>query len=427
MFVTVSLVLAVMVAAYAIAKGPLKLTVELSMFVAALAGAVASGNFLPLRHIAEGSIAYIDLVLIFVTATVFMNIIKESGGLNYAVRSILNRFGNNRPVALILLMLLMLIPGALTGAGSVSVLVVGSAVSVALSHLGVSRQRIAAMVFILAGLSAVAPPVSVWAMLTCAGTAIPYVGFELPLGVPVLILGLFTVFFYGLKRSESTHDGPIDIPPAPREMNAFRVFLPFAVVFALILAARVWPYSMPVLGLPLVFSVGALVALLVSPKKVNFLEVSRRTVEQLLPLLTTVTVVGILIQLMTVTGVRGLLSYAVIAMPITVIYILLPITIPVSEGLLGFGGAAVIGIPLIWTLNSLGVHPTVALAGLSLLWFLGDALPPTAIIGRLTLQTVGYKGSYVSFLKTCWVPWVLTTAVGTFMVVASKSLTFLVR
>ena len=109
-------------------------------------------------------------------------------------------------------------------------------------------------------------------------------------------------------------------------------------------------------------------------------------------------------------------------MPLWVIFLLLPITIPFSEGVLGFGGAAVIGIPLIWTFNSLGVHPTVALSGLSLLWCLGDALPPTAIIGRLTLQTVGYKGSYGSFLRTCAVPWLVITAVGTLMVVFSGKL-----
>ncbi|MEA4883944.1 MAG: C4-dicarboxylate ABC transporter [Clostridia bacterium] len=426
MFLKVSVVLAVMVGAYIIAKGPLKLSVELSMLIAGLAGAVASGNYLPLRHIAEGSVTYLDLALIFFTATLFMNIIKESGGLNYAVRGILTEFGNNRPVALILLMFLMLIPGALTGSGSVSVLVSGGAVAMALSHLGISRQRIAAMIFILAGLAAVAPPVSVWAMMTCAGTAIPYVGFELPLGVPVLLLGVFTSFYYGLRRTERLGDSVKELPDVPTGQSGVRVFVPFAVVFALIIASRLWPYKMPILGLPLIFMIGAVVALLISPKKVDLLRVSNETVRQLLPLLTTVTVIGILIQLMTVTGVRGLLSYWVIAMPLVLIFALLPITIPLSEGVLGFGGAAVIGIPLIWTFNSVGVHPTIALAGLSLLWFLGDALPPTAIIGRLTVQTVDYKGSYWTFLKTCWAPWAVITVVGTLMVVFSKQLAFLV-
>ncbi|MGB4338079.1 MAG: C4-dicarboxylate ABC transporter [Bacillota bacterium] len=422
MFLTVSLILAVIVVAYIVAQSRLKLSVELAMLVAALVGAVVAGNYLPLRHIAEGSVTYLDLALIFFTATLFMNIIKASGGLDFTVRAIMTRFGNRRAIALILLMFIMLIPGAITGAGSVSVLVSGGAVAMALASMGISKQRIAAIVFLLAGLSAVAPPVSVWAMLTCAGTAIPYVGFEIPLGVPVLVLGVFTVLWLGLRRSEGPGDEAVALPEVAPDVTAGRTILPFLVVFGLIVAARVWPWDMPILGLPLVFMIGAIVAYLLNARKVNFFQVSVETVTQLLPLLTTIIVIGIVIQLLTLTGVRGLISYAVIAMPLWVIFLLLPITIPFSEGVLGFGGAAVIGIPLIWTFNSLGVHPTVALSGLSLLWCLGDALPPTAIIGRLTLQTVGYKGSYGSFLRTCAVPWLVITAVGTLMVVFSGKL-----
>ena len=230
------------------------------------------------------------------------------------------------------------------------------------------------------------------------------------------------MLWLGLRRSEGPGDEAVALPEVAPDVTAGRTILPFLVVFGLIVAARVWPWDMPILGLPLVFMIGAIVAYLLNARKVNFFQVSVETVTQLLPLLTTIIVIGIVIQLLTLTGVRGLISYAVIAMPLWVIFLLLPITIPFSEGVLGFGGAAVIGIPLIWTFNSLGVHPTVALSGLSLLWCLGDALPPTAIIGRLTLQTVGYKGSYGSFLRTCAVPWLVITAVGTLMVVFSGKL-----
>lgn len=426
MLLKVLIVLAVMVIVYVAAKA-LKLSVELGIFLAAVGGAFAGGMWLPLRHIAEGATTYLDLCLIFLTATVFMNIMKEAGAVDYAVRAIVERFRNRRPIALLLLMFLMLVPGALTGAGSVSVLVVGGTVASALGLMGISRDRVAAIIFFLAGLSAVAPPVNVWAMMTCAGTAIPYVGFEVPLAVSVLVLGVFTVFSLGLRRSESADDRrSSDLPRPPAGMTPVRVALPFLVVFGLIIAARIWPHSMPVLGLPLVFSIAAAVALMVSPRKINFFQLSLRTTQQLLPLLATCTVVGILIQIMTATGVRGLLSLAVITMPIILIYVLLPVIIPISEGVLTFGGAAVLGIPLIWTFNAIGMDPIIALSGLSLLWFLGDALPPTAIIARLVFQTVGYKGTYLAFMRASWVQWVAVALVGTVMVVFSKALTFLV-
>ena len=69
-----SLVLVVMVAAYAVAK-ILKLSTEISMFIAALAGCVVGGFGISARHIAEGAMTYLDINLIFITATLFMNIL----------------------------------------------------------------------------------------------------------------------------------------------------------------------------------------------------------------------------------------------------------------------------------------------------------------------------------------------------------------
>jgi CitMHS family citrate-Mg2+:H+ or citrate-Ca2+:H+ symporter len=132
-------------------------------------------------------------------------------------------------------------------------------------------------------------------------------------------------------------------------------------------------------------------------------------------------------QVMTATGVRGLLSFAVISIPLVLLFILFPIIIPFSEGVLTYGGAAIIGIPLIWYLDSLGYHATVVIAGLSLLWPLGDGLPPTALIGRLSLIVTDNKESYKTFLKSTWVPWLVITAVGLLMVIFSAKLAFLVK
>ena len=121
-------------------------------------------------------------------------------------------------------------------------------------------------------------------------------------------------------------------------------------------------------------------------------------------------VVGMLQQVMTATGVRGLLSFAVISTPLVLLFFLLPVIIPFSEGVLTYGGAAIIGIPLIWFLDSIGFHATVVIAGLSLLWPLGDGLPPTALIGRLSTMVSGYDGSYRDFLKATWLPWLVITA-----------------
>ena len=433
MVLQIEIITVVMVVTYALAKW--KLSVEWSMLFAAIVGGIA-GVFTNTpaigqlaRHLVEGSFTYLDVVLIFVTATIFMDIVRESGGVNYIVRSIIKNFYNKRVIALILLMLILLIPGALTGAGSVSLLVVGAPVALALGYLGIPKIKVTAILFILAGLSAAAPPVNIWAMVTCAGTAIPYVGFELPLAIPILILGTFTILFLGWRREGSVNIKVAlkEMPEVPAGMSGWRVILPFLVFFGLVIACRIWPFSMPILGLPLEFAIAAFIALLVSPKRINILVLSRETVKRLLPLIATMVIVGILQQIMTVTGVRGLISFSVISIPLTLLFISLAFVIPISEGVLTYGAAALLGIPLTWYFDSIGLHATVVIAGLSLLYPLGDGLPPTALIGRLSVMVSEYKGSYWRFLKNTWVPWLIITLVGILMVVFSARLAFLVR
>src|SRR4030042_1786000 len=108
------------------------------------------------------------VILVFSTATIFMAVVSESGGVNYVVRGIIRLLYNVRPLALLALMVVVLIPGALTGAGSVSLLVVGAPVALALGRLGIPRKKVAAILFIVAGPSGAAPPANIWGMVLVA-------------------------------------------------------------------------------------------------------------------------------------------------------------------------------------------------------------------------------------------------------------------
>ena len=425
MFAQAGIVLATMVAVYVLIRA-FRLTTELAMFGAAVGGALVGGFGFPAREVAEGAATYLDINLIFVTATLFMNLLKESGGVAFVVRSILERFHRSRALLLVLLTVLLLVPGALTGAGSVTVLVTGSLVAVVLAAMGIPRHRAAALIFINAGLSAAAPPVSLWAMMTAAGVNMPYVGFFWPLLLPCLAAGLFTSFYLGWKGEGANVARALEqLPAPPAGMSWWRVLLPFAVFGGLVFMGRQFPFSTPIVGLPLMFAAAALVSYLVSPVRLHLFRIARETVDQLLPLLATLTCVGILVEVMTLTGARGLLAVTFVTLPIWVVYASLFLVLPASEAVLMWGAAPVIGVPLVLLFNNRGLDPIVALAGMSVIWPLGDALPPTAIIGRLTVDVVGHKGSYGQFLRACLVPALFIIVVGTLMVVYSKKLGFL--
>jgi len=425
MFQQAGVILGVMVAVYVIVRA-LRLTTELSMFAAAVAGALAAGQGIPARHIAEGAATYLDINLIFVTATLFMNLLKESGGVAFVVRRLLTRFHRQRALLLALMTLLLLVPGALTGAGSVTVLIMGGMVAVVLGYMGIPKVKVAAIVFVIAGLSAAAPPVSLWAMMTAAGVNMPYVGFFWPLMIPCVAAALLTAFSLGWGGGQTDIAKALDeLPPAPPGMRWWKVIAPFAVFGFLVFMGRQWPFSTPVIGLPLMFAAAALTSFALSPVKLAFWRISRETVDQLLPLLATLTCAGILVQIMTLTGVRGLMAVTAVTMPVAVVLATLFVVLPASEAVLMWGSAPVIGVPLVLLFNAIGLNPIVALAGMSLIWPLGDALPPTAIIGRLTVSIVGYEGSYGTFLRACLVPAIVIALMGTLMVIYSARLGFL--
>lgn len=422
---SVELILLAMVASYIVAKS-LKISTEISMFIAAVVGAVAGGVGIPARHIVEGAFTYFDIILIFVTATIFMNILKESGGIAFVVRGIIQKFHRRKPILFFLITFLLLLPGALTGAGSVTVLITGGMIAVVLGYMGLSKPRAAAIIFILAGLSAAAPPVSLWAMLTAAGVNMPYVGFFMPLLVPCIVLSLMTIFILGWRGTPVDLEKALkELPESPQSMNWYRVTLPFLTFLFLVIAGRIWPHSLPIVGLPLMFVVAAAFSWLLSPVKINLFRISRETVHQLLPLIGTLTCVGILVQIMTLTGVRGLIAITTVTLSITAVYATLFLVLPVSEAVLMWGAAPVLGVPLVLLFNTIGLNPIVALAGMSVIWPLGDALPPTAIIGRLTKDTVRMEEPYGRMLGHCAIPALLIMIVGTLMVIFSKELSFL--
>ena len=147
------LVLGVMVVAFAVASR-LKVSVELSMLLAAIAGGLAHGSGFSARHVVDGAFTYFDVTLIFLSATFFMNIVKESGGVDYIVGGIVKRFHANRFLCLLFLTFILLIPGALTGSGSVTVLVVGALAAKVLSEMGIPKEKVTAIVFLCAAMSA---------------------------------------------------------------------------------------------------------------------------------------------------------------------------------------------------------------------------------------------------------------------------------
>jgi TRAP-type C4-dicarboxylate transport system permease large subunit len=427
MFTHAGMILVVIAIAFTVAR-LLKLSTELSMFAAALAGGLAHGAGLPIRHIVDGAFTYYDVCLIFITATFFMNLLKEAGGVAFIIRSIITTFHKQRFICLLLLTLVLLVPGALTGSGAVTVLIMGTLVGSVLTFMGISETRTAAIIFLCAAMSAAAPPINLWAMMAAAGSNMPYVGFMRPLLLITVAGALLSMFILGWKgKAVDLEKALKELPVPPEKMNFIRVVIPFAVFFVLVLAGRIWPFKMPILGLPLMFLISAFSVFIISPKKLPILEIASSTIRQLIPLVGIMIVVGVLIQIMALSGARGLISLGVVTLPLTTLFATLWLILPWSEGLVQYAAAPLLGVPLILLFNMKGLNPIIALSAMAVMWPLGDCLPPTAVVGRATVIELKYRGSYYgAFVKTCLIPMVIILFICTLFIIFSKPLSFLV-
>ncbi len=426
------ILLIIMIATFVLSSIKLK-SPDISMVVSAVVIAII-GMFLfpelgsPVRYLVEGLFVNLDLAMLFIAASIFVNIYSYSGALSNITRGIVEKV-NNKWLLMTIMGVLMIIPGALTGAGSVSIFVLGKLVDTVLEAQGINKRKRTVFIFFFAILSAAAPPINLWTMLMTAQANMPYVGFTWLLLVPIIIAGAVCIIFVGWGAKPEPKEETLKKLPAKTEGQSWwRMFLPVATIIALFLFALYAPWSLPVLGLPLMFIIAAIVALLCNPKKTSakqYLGILDSTMEQVFPLVANVLSIGVLQSAMAATGVRGLIGSTFVGLPLVLIYCLILFIGPICQGCFNYGCSVVLGGPLIFMFNTLGMDVTVICAALSLIFPIGDCLPPSRIVGRLACEETGYTDSYMGFLKTALVPILTIGIIAVIMIVKPIWFTFL--
>ena len=138
------ILLIVMIVAFVLSSIKLK-SPDISMVVAAVVIAIV-GTFMfpdlgnPTRYLVEGLFVNLDLAMLFIAASLFVNIYAHSGAISTITRGIVEKI-HNKWLLMSIMGILMLIPGALTGAGSVSIFVLGGIVDTVLESLGISKKK----------------------------------------------------------------------------------------------------------------------------------------------------------------------------------------------------------------------------------------------------------------------------------------------
>jgi TRAP-type C4-dicarboxylate transport system permease large subunit len=385
------LILLSMLAVFTLSVFLLKLPSGVALVFSAVVGALVAGEGVPLRHLVEGSFGYLDAILIIATAMIFMKVLDGSGALG-TLGHLLMKSLYRWPTALfIFISFFVMFPGMLTGLSSACILTTGALVAPAMLAMRIPAPAVGSFIAMMAVYGMIAPPINIPAMIIGGGVDMPYIGFEKPLALASFPLALIVALYYRIRyvRKIQIEEVLSRLPAPLHAKHGLKLFSPLAVVVVLMVALRAIPQYMPDIGIPLIFVVGSLVGL-VTGERIDFWRTSRTAIREALPVMVILVGVGMFVQIMTLTGVRGFLAVGALKLPPAFLYLGIALLMPAFGS--AYASASVIGVPLVYVF--LGKDEIVVTSALSLIAGIGDLMPPPMLLCAFASQIVGEKNQF---------------------------------
>ena len=397
-----------MVGGFVLATFAAKLPVSVSLAASAVLGALVAGNGFPVRHFVEGTMGYLDTLLIIATAMIFMRMIQASGLLDTVAHHLVVAFRNRPATLLVLMMLFAMSAGMITGSSTAAVLTTGAIAAPVFMAVGISRERTGAIIAMAGILGMIAPPVNIPVMIIGGGVDMPYIGFGLPLLALTVPLAIVIVLALGFRSARHATIDIAALPPSHHRKHGWRLYLPLVLLVLLIGAERAFPRFFPSLGMPLVFAICALITPFTG-RRFRPINVSADAVKAALPVMGILAGVGMFLQVMALTGARGFIVSLLTGLPTGWLYVSIAVSMPLFGAVSAYGSASILGVPFV--LSLLGTSEIIVASSLSLIAAMGDLMPPTALAGLFAAKVVG-QPNYIRVLKQCLAPAALTIAVG---------------
>ncbi|MCR4424873.1 MAG: TRAP transporter large permease subunit [Firmicutes bacterium] len=410
----------VMVGAFILLVAALRLPAALATAGAAVAGLVAAGLAANPRHLIEGMFGYFDVLVIIATAMIFMKALENSGILEEISSRIVRRFGQRRVPLSLVSMVLVMIPGMLTGSSTASALTTGRFVLPVLDRAGFPRARAAAFVALGSIIGMIAPPVNIPVMIIGAGIDMPYVGFDIPLALIALPLAVLVALWAALGKRPDTGPAAEARVKAPsgglvaqvaepvHGIKGGVIYLPLAAVLLMMAAARLPGGKVPDPGIPLIFVVGTLFAA-VSGRRISLPRTVVEGVGLALPVMGILVGAGMFVQVMTVSGVRGLLVTTALDIPKQYLFLGATAVLPLFGAISAYASSSVMGVPMLLAL--LGNNEIVTAAALSLMAAMGDLIPPIALVPTLAAQSIEPTQIFrAKVIRACVIPGLIMLA-----------------
>lgn len=397
------LTLIAMIGSFIVLAALLKLPAALATAGSAVVGLLISGNITNIRHLVEGTFGYFDVMLIIAAAMIFMKALEESGILQEISQRMVKRFGKRKLPLTLVSMFLVMVPGMLTGSSTAAALTTGRFVIPVLIGAGFAKSRAAALVALGSILGMIAPPVNVPVMLIGSGIDMPYVGFDIPLLILTVPMAILISLWAALTTKGEAVETKIEDESTP--MPGFKVYLPLVVVLALMIGSRIFGGGYLDVGIPLMFVIGTIFALFCG-NRVSIWKTIVEGVGLAMPVMGILVGAGMFVQIMTLSGVRGLIVTTALDMPGNWLMVVAAFTLPLFGAISAYASSSVMGVPIVLAL--LGNNEIVTAAALSLMAALGDLIPPIAIVPTLVSQSSDPSPEFRrATIKECVVPGII--------------------
>jgi TRAP-type C4-dicarboxylate transport system permease large subunit len=412
-------ILAVAIALFLVLHFIVRAPVPLSFIVVAAVAALIGDFGIPFRHLVEGGFGFINLVLALFAGAFFGHMMRASGAADAAAAGIVRLSGARLLPLLSLVALPLFVVGMFVGLSGVAVLAAGVIAVPALRRIGYDDAAIAAFIAVIATAGMIAPPMNVPAMLIADGVNMPWTNTSralLALALPLVAAALVWFGFWQRPKAPAT--------PTEKDISiaaCLRGFAPLLLIVAIWIAVRLFPTVLIDPASPLILVIGGLVALPMLPKgelRKVMLATFTGTPLHLAAVLVTV---GILVQIMTLTGVRGWLVISTMSLTPPWNYAGLAIGMPLLGGALtSMSVSDVIGVPAAFSFISQDMILNVV--ALSAIGSLAEFVPPTAIAAALSCYVVG-GASIGQVIRRAWPPMLMLLVLALLMLVFARQLT----
>ncbi len=411
------IILIAMLAVFALGVFVLKVPAGVSLMFAAIVGAFLGGEGLPIRHLVEGGFGFLEAILIIATAMIFMKVVEATGALGTISYTMINTLHRFPTVLMIVIVVFVMFPGMLTGLSSACILTTGALVAPGLMAMGMPPLAVGAFIAMAAVFGEIAPPICIPVMLIGGGVDMPYIGFARPLFLASFPLAIATAIYFRVRYLGSFNIDEVLPKLSKPVFNEYgiRLFIPLAFVIGYMILEESIPEFIPHLGVPLIFVLGAILGF-GSGNRFNFFKVSRDAIRQAMPVMAILVGVGMFMQILTLTGVRGYLATSALFLPEGVKY-LAALIMPFFGS--AYASASIIGVPLVYVF--IGKNSLVITAALALMASMGDLMPPPSLLCAYAAQIVGVKNHF-AVLKSNVIPIIATIVTGLLIIAFAEQI-----